>query len=820
MPDTAPTDPLEAAHCWSCGYPLRGVPSDRCPECGRPFDRADCSTINFGRPMGRVGRRALAGMSRWTVGIAIVGAGLVASTFRWPVEPIPASWADLRYYARVWEWKTRPVAPTWVDGAYTVGLAMVGIAIFAMLLRLIARGLAVWRYRPPAWQRGAVWRRVGVVVVAVIVTIGAVLYGWPYRVGQRWAADAQSLERQILNAIRGAQQPQLNLPPVRTTVRVPDGGTLIIGGQRIPAAPATPGPADSGILAGLGDEQLSAAARALTVYGRTPTDRTWGLKFLIERDPDAARAFLPVAYAREADPALRAIVLGLIGLTGRVADRPLIVAALDDPRPEIRAGAADAVGLSYRRAVDPAHVRQGMLHVGTTTATDPPIDGIEELQDLTDWERTARPADRAAGGLPEDVRQKLERMMTAGPTAAERESAARVLTVWPAKDYKLRVAQWAVLFADSNDRLRMAADVKRQIESIPPFVHRVGNPDLDFLSRIDAAPMPTFKPVAHFQVDRPMAVRFEVGFRGGRPWFAYPRPDDLAFVGDWNGDPNVAAEIGIEPTGGPLASLSMRDVQRRNSVWPALATRPLRLPDGPELSVLADLREGYPWLSPSHRVLRVGYDHNGDPGYHCGVLWQSLIVSPTKLAWMAPSPVPADQRYGWWDGLRTVDAAWVASRGEADRLLYFDGPVGARSPVRFEVRNGGVVAGGWHAFPEFGAFVMVERAGSEIRTAVVTAPARRTDRPSEWIQVGALPVATDAAAAEAVLVDVLRQRGLRADEAAGLMAAWRDVFYRPGRRALVLLSGGQYDYVFPHTITPQPTESVRVGIVVHELPLK
>lgn len=27
------------AVCWQCWYPLTGVESDRCPECGIPFDR-------------------------------------------------------------------------------------------------------------------------------------------------------------------------------------------------------------------------------------------------------------------------------------------------------------------------------------------------------------------------------------------------------------------------------------------------------------------------------------------------------------------------------------------------------------------------------------------------------------------------------------------------------------------------------------------------------------------------------------------------------------------------------------------------------------
>jgi hypothetical protein len=32
-------------YCLDCGYMLIGLSQDRCPECGRPFDRADRSTF-------------------------------------------------------------------------------------------------------------------------------------------------------------------------------------------------------------------------------------------------------------------------------------------------------------------------------------------------------------------------------------------------------------------------------------------------------------------------------------------------------------------------------------------------------------------------------------------------------------------------------------------------------------------------------------------------------------------------------------------------------------------------------------------------------
>ncbi|HYE18610.1 MAG TPA: HEAT repeat domain-containing protein [Tepidisphaeraceae bacterium] len=828
MPEAAPIDPLASAHCWSCGYPLRGVPSDRCPECGRPFDRADRTTANFGRPMGRLGRRALAGMSAWTVGVAIVGAGLVAATFRWPVEPVRPSWADLRYYGRVWEWKARPAGMTWVDGAYTAGLALVGIAIVAMFIRLVARGLAVWRYRPPAWQRGAVWRRVGVVVVAAIATVGVVSYGWPYRVGQRWAADA---DYEVLPRVNQGEtsvaiaKRTISSAPLRPTVRVPDGGTLLLGSGPLvmPLLRGWPGLPGSDVLAGRSEAELLSAARALAVRGRRVRERTWGLKCLVERAPDLAGAFLPAAYAAESDPALKAHLLRMLAITQRAEHVPLARAALTDGRPEMRAAGADAIGL-YRR-VDGAERAREIRHDGqdlvarkyvdplllaTDLATDPPIVNVLALY--------AQPAaDRPQ--FPDDVRGVLEHMMTTGLTPAEREAAARVLVAWPAKGYRMRVAQWAVLLAGTTNRLRTAHEVRGQIDSIPPFVHRVGNPESEYFARLDTAPMTTWKPVVHFAVDRPTAVRFEVGFRGGRPWFAFPRPDDLAIVPS-PADATTGKDLFAEPMGGDLDELGAVSYRALSDDLSVQLTTPG--PGGAALTRLDVAGEGYPWLTPRHRAVVIGAPDGWTdlskarrPGahYHRGLVWQSLIVSPTKLPWMSPPAVPADDRFKWWNGLRAVNAAWVASRGEADRLLYFDGPVGGASPFTFARREDGTIV----AAGRLADVVVIDGSAGKLRTAAVTLPTGRYAPGGSVIDLPGLPVAPDAKAAEQALLDLLVRRGLRPDEASGLVGAWRDVFYRPGHRALVFLSEQQYDHVFPHAITPAPTESVRVGIVVHEI---
>ena len=46
--------------CLGCNYPLNDLPSPRCPECGRGFDREDRATFNTGRPLNWLDRKLLA----------------------------------------------------------------------------------------------------------------------------------------------------------------------------------------------------------------------------------------------------------------------------------------------------------------------------------------------------------------------------------------------------------------------------------------------------------------------------------------------------------------------------------------------------------------------------------------------------------------------------------------------------------------------------------------------------------------------------------------------------------------------------------------
>ena len=240
--------------------------------------------------------------------------------------------------------------------------------------------------------------------------------------------------------------------------------------------------------------------------------------------------------------------------------------------------------------------------------------------------------------------------------AEEREAAARALVCWPPEGYGLRVAEWGV-WIDSGGELKLVQSV---LDEIPPFVHRVGDSVESMANRVNRI-MIIDKPVIHLTASGAMAVDLEVQIRHGRPWFAYPQPDDLGLSTGQGADrePDAARK------------------QWRDKPLFLARLNPSTMP------ALEKTREGYPWLEPAHRmygsISGVMGGRNEITGV--GLHWQSLIVTPQPLGWMRTVPVPHDTKFAWWSRLRDVPSNWVSSGGEAERFVYYDGPTRAKSPV-------------------------------------------------------------------------------------------------------------------------------------------
>ena len=61
------------SRCASCGYSLRGLSTNRCPECGNSFDPSDARTFRLDEPSMPSLRYALLFMPIWSILIVVIG---------------------------------------------------------------------------------------------------------------------------------------------------------------------------------------------------------------------------------------------------------------------------------------------------------------------------------------------------------------------------------------------------------------------------------------------------------------------------------------------------------------------------------------------------------------------------------------------------------------------------------------------------------------------------------------------------------------------------------------------------------------------------
>jgi hypothetical protein len=136
--------------CWECGYALRGLASRRCPECGRPFDPADPTTMNTGQVVGPV-TRWLMSPPGWVMYLVMAGAVLV-SLWACVVPTRRGEFSDhlsdLLLMSPAWWW--RRIDEFWWDFDVPLGRFLLGAALWTLLagtwiVRRVARGVTVRR---------------------------------------------------------------------------------------------------------------------------------------------------------------------------------------------------------------------------------------------------------------------------------------------------------------------------------------------------------------------------------------------------------------------------------------------------------------------------------------------------------------------------------------------------------------------------------------------------------------------------------------------------------------------------------------------------
>ena len=141
--------------CLGCNYPLWGLPTPRCPECGREFDPLDPSTMNMGRE--------LTAFARWALG-----------PLRWHVNLV--SWLAMLFalwVARLPGGQVRHSSSLWI---------LIGLGVF-WLGWPIARAVIARKYGwPHSLVMGGQKQRVAV-GLALLFSATAIIYELPLRAG-------------------------------------------------------------------------------------------------------------------------------------------------------------------------------------------------------------------------------------------------------------------------------------------------------------------------------------------------------------------------------------------------------------------------------------------------------------------------------------------------------------------------------------------------------------------------------------------------------------------------------------------------------------
>lgn len=733
--------------CIRCGYPLRGLSSARCPECGREFDPADPKTFHAGRPISRLSRVILRPISIIWVGLALVGMSLTLlatrwpTTWRWPMTDLPVYWEMAK--------NPREKFLTQTDWFYAIGITLTAIVLTGWLLRVLLQFIVAKRLQLRREDRVDQRRRHALIAFAGLATTGIMAFGWPFRVARLWVA--RILGPKPIVTWRG-----------------------LVATASAPASPPIPLP----------DEQKLAVFRAALMDLPTPTERIAGLKLLIEEYPGSPLPTLLDALQMEREPSVIVWLLRSIGLCKDAKTLSSIEAFQSHKDPGVQVAAVNAIGCIFEKLPKDG---VGTLYQDQNSLASSPSIGVYGIA----FRGNAAAQMGGDHTLPETTRLRLLEIMVGTTSQELRQAAAYALANCPEDRYKLRVAEWGVWIANGSSYELVAAI----LEEIPPFVHQTGNAAKAILSERPPLITTVSKPIIHITANRPIAVDLEVSIRHGRPWFAFPMPDDFELLTD----ESRSAKI-------PLESLERS-----------------------HLSNLTDTWEGHKWMKPTHRGLGWASWGNGIVGL--GLRWQSLVVMPEHRPWMVEPKVPDDAKYQWWNRLRQVPSSWVWNRGEADRFLYYDGPTKFPPPLTVK-RNRSSLAFTVSEEPDRSTVYFNPIAGSRglQRRMAESVRAGIFVKVDDQNAVGTQVVAPDASGEVALQLDLrgedqlagellnLRiERGLTEPEAMGLIDAWRPQFFHTaGARLILIMSSADYETLCPIKVRPAPTEMVRVGIILTE----
>jgi hypothetical protein len=183
--------------CLTCNYSLRGLPTARCPECGREFDPMDPATMNMGRE--------LSATAKWVLG-----------PVRWPVNL--ATWAALLFAL----WFAR------LPGGQIRSSPALLILIGLGLLWLAWPVLRVMAARKYGWPHSLLMRgqkqRIAV-GAALMLASAAIVFALPFRAAVAVSRPAMDrMAQQIVASVKPYGEDQwVGLYPARRIKQVPGG---------------------------------------------------------------------------------------------------------------------------------------------------------------------------------------------------------------------------------------------------------------------------------------------------------------------------------------------------------------------------------------------------------------------------------------------------------------------------------------------------------------------------------------------------------------------------------------------------------------------
>lgn len=784
--------------CRDCGYSLQGLTTHRCPECGRAFDPADPKTMNMGRRAGRLARWLCRPIRwRWLIAFFCLATLAVVSTSRpqagpvqtWDLTPIDVlPYLSARALRPIWYpgWQQAIQKKTVVDYSYAAGLWMWIAGLTAILLKLPLQKVVSKLYSLPPRPVRLSATGFHVVAILLLITVTCTLVGWPFRIAQNMAANHIAF---MANMSKSSSPTQLLLNEMTPTFHFREWGST--------------------------DPRRAVVLRAIIEQSPSARQRIAGLGICSLIDPEKLPTILPYAIDRETDPSVLEWELRLIGLLHDSATPLIAERFINSPDLRLRIASLDAVTASVESPVISPDFA-GNFHALPTDPVIPLPDFFANVPKERIQYRSAM----------EDL--IADRMATASELS-ERESAGRAYQAivasrptGPPSPALFRLAEWGV-WVDAG----ALASADQLLGDIPPFVHQFGESAATLAREKDlVVPYIITKPVLDFSTDRTLSVSLKIEVSRGRITYAFPKPDDYSLGGS-----------------------QFANWGRRSSTQ---QVQPLaRFDAAPDVAPFKDRRTQLPWLirttaagDAPFLVPQSGYDfrvRNPPELSTVGFRWDALLITPQRQPWMQLPQVPNDPRFSWWTRLRDVPCAWVSSRGESERFLYYDGPSLQSPKVRVRLQDSS------HLRIEA---PIGEESREEDRVDVASSTSldgmkqsaragRRGERRGMYIEVtdqvtegeavplpkGIQPPAEplypltknqqlDAKQLESTLRDWLIDAGLTAAEADGLLACWRETFFhKPGKRFVMLMSAVDYDSLCPINIRPAPQTLARVGLV-------